>query len=120
MKYSTLLTSAILAIGLTTANPTFTRDKHNPLRFLSYNVRYDSQRNDITVQQTLDSLPAGLPTKPSPYYGRTGERAWSERRIGVVNDILWPNVDVVGSLVSFSRMVFFVLGMGLGHWLNWK
>jgi len=37
-----------------------------------------------------------------------------------VNDILWPNVDVVGSLVSFSRMVFFVLGMGLGHWLNWK
>ena len=101
MKLSIILNS-VLAIGFVNAGPTFTREKHNPLRFMTYNVRYDSQRNDITVQQTLDSLPAGIPVQPSPYYGRTGERAWSERRIGVVNDILFPNVDVVGSLFYLS------------------
>lgn len=98
MKITTLFV-AITALGLTSASPVAVAErstKEATLRFLTYNVRYDSQRNDISVQQTLDSLNSGLPVKPSPFYGNSSERAWSQRRIGVSNEILWPKVDVFG------------------------
>ena len=94
MKFTATLAVAITAFcSIATASPT---SKQISLRLMTYNVRYDSQSNGITINETINSLPKGLPVAPSPYYGRTGERPWSERRIGVTNDILFPNVDIFG------------------------
>ncbi|KAL3425853.1 endonuclease/exonuclease/phosphatase, partial [Phlyctema vagabunda] len=75
------------------------------LRFLSYNVRYDSKPDNISVRKTIQSLPQGLPVQPSPYYADVTEKPWSTRRIGIVNDILWPRVDVYGAQELLKRQV---------------
>lgn len=75
-------------------------------RFMSYNFRYDSKPDNVTVQQTIDSLPQGLPATPTVFYPNTDELPWSTRRIGITNEILFPRTDILGKLSYFqSRRV---------------
>lgn len=67
------------------------------LRVMSFNVRYDSKPDDISVQQSLDQLSQGIPSEPA-YYTNTTERPWSLRRLYVANDILFNKVDLFGNL----------------------
>lgn len=69
------------------------------LRVLSYNVRYDSMPDSITVQETIDSLPSAIPQDPSKYYPNTTEQPWSTRRIHIANEILLNNIDVYGMTI---------------------
>lgn len=66
------------------------------LRIMSFNVRYDSIPDGISVQQSLKGLSRGVPQEPA-YYSNTTEQPWSLRRLYVANDILFNKVDLFGS-----------------------
>lgn len=66
------------------------------LRVMTYNVRYDSMPDTISIQETINTLPKGLPKGPQHYYNDISERPWSTRRIHVANDILERNIDILG------------------------
>lgn len=100
MKFVTFFLAATAAT-MASAGTTFPRSqKEQTLRLMSYNFRYDSKPDSITVQETIDALPSGLPETPSTYYANTAEKPWSTRRIGITNDILFPQVNVVGMLIN--------------------
>jgi len=65
------------------------------LRVLSLNLRYDSQPDNLSVDETIRNLPDPLAEK-NIYYRNTGERQWSDRRIAVANEVLFNRVDVIG------------------------
>lgn len=67
------------------------------LRFLSYNVRYDSMPDNISLNESLSKLPTGVPEQPSKYYHNLTEQPWSTRRHYIANDILFNNVDIYGT-----------------------
>lgn len=75
------------------------------LRFLTYNVRYDSLPNDISVADTIASLPGGIPEEPSYYAGADVEAPWSTRRIQVANDVAFNKVDFFGGQEILIRQL---------------
>lgn len=95
-----LLASLIGVVGMSTASQdilgTSRQQGKHILRFLSYNVRYDSMPDSISVNESIDSLPKGLPGKPH-YYAHWIEQPWSTRRLYIANDILFNRIDIYGS-----------------------
>lgn len=75
------------------------------LRVMTYNVRYDSMPDNITVRDTIRSLPTALPQDPPTYYADTGERPWSTRRVHVANDVLLRAVDIFGMFQRQQTML---------------
>jgi hypothetical protein len=67
------------------------------LLVLSWNLRFDSKPDSISVAETLRNLPS--PLKP-PSNSLKGEQPWSQRRVGVVQRILASEVDVFGMTVQ--------------------
>ncbi|KIJ29257.1 hypothetical protein M422DRAFT_215015 [Sphaerobolus stellatus SS14] len=74
------------------------------LRVLSFNLRYDSQSDSISVEDTLKNLPDPLQPRTS-YYQNTGERRWSDRRVAVANEILFNKVELIGFQEALVRQV---------------
>lgn len=72
------------------------------LRILSYNVRYDSMPDDVSVQRSLDQLAQGVPSEPE-YYANTTEQPWSLRRLYIANDILFNRADLFGTSAVAGR-----------------
>ena len=64
------------------------------MRISTYNLRFDSMPDNITVQQTLANLsdPLVAPT----YLGLLGEQPWSARRIKVAQHLIHSG-DVMAS-----------------------
>ncbi len=91
----TVLLSLALTSGLASAAQT--------MRIASYNLRYDSQPDNITVQQSLDSLPD--PLQAPTYYGKKGEQPWSTRRVKVYQNLNNEGIVLAGQ----SRMVTAIL-----------
>ena len=56
------------------------------MRISTYNLRYDSMPDNITVQQSLASLPD--PLLVPAYLAKTGEQPWSARRIKVAQHLI--------------------------------
>ncbi|KAI0708515.1 Endonuclease/exonuclease/phosphatase [Earliella scabrosa] len=73
------------------------------MRIASYNLRYDSQPNSITVQQSLDSLPD--PLQAPSYYGKKGEQPWSTRRIKVYQQLQNEGIVLAGFQEALVRQV---------------
>lgn len=65
------------------------------LRFMSYNVRFDSQPDSLSVHDSLHSLPSRSTSAPI-YYANNTEQPWSLRRLYVANDIIFNHVDIFG------------------------
>ncbi|KAI0767618.1 Endonuclease/exonuclease/phosphatase [Fomes fomentarius] len=84
-----------LTSGLVAADQTF--------RIATYNLRFDSQPDSITVQQSLDSLSDPLQT-PS-YYGKKGEQPWSTRRVKVFQQLHNEGVILAGFQEALVRQV---------------
>ena len=72
------------------------------MRIASYNLRYDSQPNSITVQQSLDSLPD--PLQAPSYYGKKGEQPWSTRRIKVYQQLQNEGIVLAGEFLETMPM----------------
>ncbi|KAL0946258.1 hypothetical protein HGRIS_012513 [Hohenbuehelia grisea] len=56
------------------------------MRIVSYNLRFDSKPDNITVQQTIASLPD--PLQAPRFLNGSSERPWSTRRIRVAEHLL--------------------------------
>jgi len=74
------------------------------VRLCSWNIRYDSQPDNITVAQTIASLPDPL-LEPSLYYADPKERPWSLRRIHIAGEVLQQGVNLVGFQEALIRQV---------------
>lgn len=64
------------------------------MRIATYNLRFDSQPDSITVQETLDSLED--PLQEPIFLEVETEQPWSTRRIRVAEQVLSEGVAIVG------------------------
>ncbi|KAJ7646020.1 Endonuclease/exonuclease/phosphatase [Mycena polygramma] len=78
-------------------------DQTTPLRFVTYNLRYDSQPDNITVQQSLDTLPD--PLIGPGYLRKSGEQPWSIRRLRVAEHLLGERAVLAGFQEALVRQV---------------
>lgn len=60
------------------------------MRISTYNLRFDSQPNNITVQQSLSSL--ADPLQQPAFQQITTEQPWSTRRIRVAEHLLGEGI----------------------------
>ncbi|KAI0696360.1 mannose-6-phosphatase [Cytidiella melzeri] len=73
------------------------------MRISTYNLRYDSMPDNITVQQSLASLRD--PTVAPTYLGLEGEQPWSTRRIKVAQHLLHAGVVMASFQEALVRQV---------------
>jgi hypothetical protein len=99
---------SLLLLGSTgNSRPPESRMEPKPtldIRLCSWNIRYDCQPDNITVAQTIASLPDPL-LEPSSYYADPKERPWSLRRIHIAGELLQQGVNLVGSCLPFTDSV---------------
>jgi hypothetical protein len=72
------------------------------MRFVTYNLRYDTQPDNITVQQSLDSVSTADPLEPPTYLALTGEQPWSLRRLRVADILLKADIVLAGAPLYHS------------------
>jgi len=73
------------------------------LRIASWNLRYDSLPDSLTISDSLSALPNPL-QEPTQYLGEAGkELPWSTRRLRVAQTLLSENVDLIGSYTRIAR-----------------
>ncbi|KAM6492297.1 Endonuclease/exonuclease/phosphatase [Amanita muscaria] len=73
------------------------------MRVVTYNLRYDSQPDNLTVQDTFNSLPDPL-VEPK-YLAVTQEKPWSTRRIRIAHDLLSAGIDIACFQEALVRQV---------------
>ncbi|KAJ8522078.1 hypothetical protein ONZ45_g1265 [Pleurotus djamor] len=73
------------------------------MRVASWNLRFDSQPDNITVQQTLNGLSDPL-VQPT-FLGSSRERPWSTRRIRVAETLLSEGIVLAGFQEALVRQV---------------
>ncbi|TFK66224.1 hypothetical protein BDN72DRAFT_860062 [Pluteus cervinus] len=73
------------------------------MKLITWNLRYDSIPDDITVQQTLKALPN--PLKEPTYLAVSNEQPWSSRRIRVAEKVLAGGVVLAGFQEALVRQV---------------
>jgi hypothetical protein len=59
---------------------------NSSMRISTYNLRFDSMPDNITVQQSIAAL--GNPLVQPQFFGISGEQPWSTRRIKVAQRLL--------------------------------
>ncbi|KAF8895853.1 hypothetical protein CPB84DRAFT_1781971 [Gymnopilus junonius] len=74
------------------------------MRIVTYNLRYDSQPDNISIQQSLDSLPDPL-QQPSFLSHNGKERPWSRRRLGVAQRLLSEGITIASFQEALVRQV---------------
>jgi hypothetical protein len=77
------------------------------MRLASYNIRFDSRPDDITVQQSLKSLKD--PLQEPVYQDTTTEQPWSTRRVRIAEQLLKDRVDVVGELNGMFDQIYMLI-----------
>ena len=96
-----LLFPALLGfVGLTLTSATAASQT---MRISTYNLRYDSMPDNISVAQSLSSLPD--PLQQITYYGKSGEQPWSTRRIKVYQHLQQQGVVLAGMFNSYNGIV---------------
>ncbi|KAJ7175183.1 Endonuclease/exonuclease/phosphatase [Mycena crocata] len=73
------------------------------MRFVTYNLRYDSQPDNITVRQSLERLPD--PLLGPGYHRKRGEQPWSLRRMRVAEHLLGEGIVLAGFQEALVRQV---------------
>lgn len=73
------------------------------MRFVTYNLRYDAQPDNVSVQESLDSLPD--PLVAPGYQRKSGEQPWSLRRLRVAEHLLSEGVVLAGFQEALVRQV---------------
>ncbi|KAG7887464.1 hypothetical protein KL907_003821 [Ogataea polymorpha] len=76
------------------------------IRIQSWNLRYDSMPNAITVNETIAALNKTVPIDTqTKYYSDDTEQPWSTRRIGIKNEVLFNKVDLFTVNEGLHRQV---------------
>jgi hypothetical protein len=77
-----------------------------PMRFLTWNLRYDAIPDSIPLSTTLDSLPATIPADDEVrFYRPPHEQPWSTRRVSVARDILFGAPAIICVQEALLRQV---------------
>ncbi|TFY76737.1 hypothetical protein EWM64_g7274 [Hericium alpestre] len=95
------LSRAFAILALTTM--TVTAAATTGIRLASWNLRFDSMPNNITVQQSLAALPD--PLQQPAFLGLSGEQPWSTRRIRVAQRLLSEKIVLAGFQEALVRQV---------------
>ncbi|CCX32985.1 Similar to endonuclease/exonuclease/phosphatase family protein [Ogataea parapolymorpha DL-1]; acc. no. EFW96320 [Pyronema omphalodes CBS 100304] len=97
------LPTLILTTLATPSQPTLTAV---PIRFLTWNLRYDSLPNSIPINSTLSHLPPHLPLDSSIIpYASPLELPWSTRRLAVAREISFNRPDIICFQEALQRQV---------------
>ncbi|KAJ7062649.1 Endonuclease/exonuclease/phosphatase [Mycena amicta] len=77
------------------------------IHLVTYNLRYDTRPDNITVAESLASLPSTLPTPAGGYLPSRSEeeRPWSLRRLRVAEQVLGGGADIVCVQEALVRQV---------------
>jgi hypothetical protein len=76
------------------------------LRFLSWNLRYDSKPDTIPVSNTVSRLPTYIPADETMrYYHTPREAPWSTRRIAVAQEVAFTSPTIIGVQEALVRQV---------------
>ncbi|OCH84829.1 hypothetical protein OBBRIDRAFT_740880 [Obba rivulosa] len=73
------------------------------MRLATYNLRYDSQPDNKTIQQSIDELPD--PLQQPRFLAKSGELPWSLRRLKVAQQLLNEDIVLVGFQEALMRQV---------------
>ncbi|KAL0562353.1 hypothetical protein V5O48_019734, partial [Marasmius crinis-equi] len=73
------------------------------MRIASWNLRFDSQPDNITVEQSIAALPD--PLVEFPFLGVQGEQPWSTRRLRVAETLLSEGIELAGFQEALVRQV---------------
>jgi endonuclease/exonuclease/phosphatase family metal-dependent hydrolase len=73
------------------------------LRIATYNLRYDSKPDNITVSESLAAL--SDPLAEPAYLNKTGEQPWSTRRLRVYEHMINEGVQLFGVQEALVRQV---------------
>ncbi|KAK0184718.1 Endonuclease/exonuclease/phosphatase [Armillaria mellea] len=73
------------------------------LRIATYNIRRDSQPNEITILQSRSAL--GNPLEHGKFLGMSGEYPWSTRRLRVAESLLSENINIAAFQEALQRQV---------------
>ncbi|KAJ8087591.1 hypothetical protein PM082_006424 [Marasmius tenuissimus] len=73
------------------------------MRIATWNLRFDSKPDNITVQQSIDQLPD--PLTQFPFLGLHGEQPWSTRRLRVAETLLSEGIELAGFQEALNRQV---------------
>lgn len=65
------------------------------IRIATWNLRYDSKPDSVSIQDSIKSLPDPL-TEPNGYSNVIGEAPWSTRRIKVAQILISEGVSISG------------------------
>lgn len=82
MLFATSVTSLALLTAVRAALPSNPTD----FKLITWNLRYDSKPDNITVQTSLNNMPN--PMVEPAFLGYTGEQPWSTRRIKVAQEVI--------------------------------
>jgi len=75
------------------------------MRIVTYNLRFDSQPDNITVQQSLDQLAAADPLQQPAFLSIKTEQPWSTRRLRVAEHLLSEGVIIADFQEALVRQV---------------
>ena len=70
------------------------------IKLATWNLRFDSMPDSITVQQSLDNFPGPL-DRPSEFNNILPEMPWSTRRIKVAQQLLDEDVVIAGNTKNY-------------------
>ncbi|GME73488.1 unnamed protein product [Ambrosiozyma monospora] len=102
MKLSILLS----LFATTSVAQVIKRDASSNLRIMNWNLRNDGKPNDITIDETINNLPKNVPNDENvSFYTDYEEAPWSDRRIGVANEVLFNSPDVFTVNEALHRQV---------------
>lgn len=75
-------------------------------RIVTWNLRYDAKPDNITVQETLNTL--SDPYLQPPFLNLTAEQPWSTRRVRVADQIISSGAVLAG---AYSSFVLHIMGI---------
>lgn len=69
----------------------------------TFNIRF-GRTDNITVEQSIANLTNFNPLeRPTKYYDDMRERPWSERRIPLVEEVLWHDISLLCGVQQHAR-----------------
>ncbi|QRV99108.1 hypothetical protein RhiJN_27127 [Ceratobasidium sp. AG-Ba] len=93
------------ALGLGILSLILFPEKTQCIRLTTWNLRYDSQPDNVTVADTLASLPNRLQEPTSFYPDASRERPWSLRRVGVAALLEFQAPTIISFQEALVRQV---------------
>lgn len=81
------------------------------MRLVTYNLRFDSIPDKVTVQESLNLLNSTDPLQQPLYLDINHEQPWSVRRIRIAEHLLSEGIILAGEALPVSMHLFTYFGV---------